>query len=52
MWTLELWQRWFLLPWRCGFSLSECVRQASLERSCQSPQVQDETVCLGSEIVH
>ena len=32
--------------------IRECFRQASLERSCQSPQVQHETVvCLGSEIV-
>ena len=23
--TVELWQRWFLLPWRCGCSLSESV---------------------------
>ena len=46
--TVELWQRWFLLRWRKGCSSLERFRQASLERSCQSPQVQDETdVCLG-----
>ena len=32
--------------------IRECFRQTSLERSCQSPQVQDESVvCLGSEVV-
>ena len=43
--TVELWQRWFLVTVKIGVQLTrECFRKGSLERLCQSPQVQDEIV--------
>ena len=43
--TVELWQRWILVTVKIRVQLTrECFRQGSLERLCQSPQVQDETV--------
>ena len=48
--TLELWQRLFLLRWRSRVRFTRVFAagvwthgQASLERSCQSPQTHDET---------